>query len=81
MTQVAALNLLQFKELLHSLGADVSRWPDPAAAYALLEQSEEARALLAQEQPVDALLRPDAAEKAPDGLLDRIMDATDPKKH
>jgi hypothetical protein len=68
------MNVVEFEDWLDRLGEDLSRWPETRrqAAFALLEGSAEARALL--EESI-ALRRALAAPlvRAPAGLSDRIV--------
>ena len=52
------MTLRRFRALAQSYGAELHRWPreERGAAQALLESSEEARALLAQERSLDAAI-------------------------
>lgn len=71
----SSLSLEGFRDLLDRFGGDISRWPAPErdASRALLEQSPEAQALLAEAGHLDAYLS--AMPKAPAGLASRIVAA------
>jgi hypothetical protein len=75
------MTIATLKEQLLTYGADLSRWPseERKAAEALLQHSDEARKLLAEYEPVDQLFKQGKDDKAPPGLLERILDATDKK--
>ncbi|WP_441240717.1 hypothetical protein [Tardiphaga sp. 768_D3_N2_1] len=68
------MDIPEFEDLLGRHGEDVSTWPDNRrdAALALLRTSEQARAAMAE---VELLRRslPSGAVRAPEGLVDRIM--------
>jgi hypothetical protein len=68
------MDIAEFEDLLDRLGDDVSRWPESQrrAAEALVAESAEARALLAEAAMLRGALssRP---VRAPAGLADRIV--------
>ena len=68
----------RFKELLLTYGGELQRWPEAEriTAEAFVASSAQAQSLLAEYTPVDALMQAGKNDKAPSGLLDRIMDAT-----
>jgi hypothetical protein len=72
----------RLQELILTYGSELARWPDDErdAAFTLLANSAEAQAMLAEYAPVDALMNAGRDDRAPEGLLDRIMQATEPKK-
>lgn len=77
----SGLTLGQFEELLHTFGADFSRWPNDRIipARRLIEHSDEARRMLAESESVDRLFDANKDLTAPDDLLGRIMNATEKK--
>jgi soluble lytic murein transglycosylase-like protein len=68
------MNIVEFEDLLDSLGDDLSRWPAEQlqAASVLLAESSEARDLLHEAQALRGLLSP-APVRAPPALADRIV--------
>ncbi|KZD25121.1 hypothetical protein [Tardiphaga robiniae] len=68
------MDIPEFEDLLGRHGEDVSSWPEDRrdAALALLRTSEQARAALAEAQLLRRALSPGTV-RAPDGLVDRIM--------
>ncbi len=77
----SVLTLEHFKECLLTYGTDTSRWlgikQDDITQF--LADNAEARELFAEYAPVDALMREGEDDKAPEGLMDRIMQAIDKK--
>ncbi len=73
------MNLEEFRQLLDAHGADMGRWPAKvrAPAQALLLESEEARALLAEARALDDLLRASAVPEPAEDLLARIEAVAD----
>jgi hypothetical protein len=68
------MDVTEFEALLDGLGEDLSQWPNPQreAAFALLSESADARALLAEAKLLrGALAKPPI--RAPAGLADRIV--------
>lgn len=71
--------LEDFEAAIDEYGADLTYWPDDLrlAANALLERSEEARTLLADELRLEAAFAAQPAIRAPSGLADRIAFAAE----
>lgn len=69
------MQIKEFQELVDRWGSRVERWPEPQRqqAVSLLEQSEEARIILAEAARIEGLAKPEV--KAPPGLADRIVTA------
>jgi len=70
------MSLERFDELLKRHGPEIGKWPEmeQQSARYLLEHSAAAKALFQFERGVDDLLRSGEVPKAPDTLIDRIMD-------
>jgi hypothetical protein len=68
------MDVVEFEDWLDRLGDDVTKWPAPQRhhAEALLAQSSQAQALLAEAKVLRGALAAPAA-KAPVGLADRIV--------
>ena len=68
------MDVPEFEDLLGRHGGDLSNWPKDrqAAAEALLQTSEQARASLAEAQRIRSALQ-STPVRAPTGLVDRIM--------
>lgn len=68
------MDVAEFEDLLGRHGDELSNWPkdQQAAAEALLQSSEQARAALAAAQRLRSALQPTPV-RAPTGLVDRIM--------
>lgn len=72
-----AVNIEQFENLVDRFGEVPTGWPDDIRAEALsfLDQSPEARTVVAEAAALRDMFRHDAGEKAPAGLSDRIFAA------
>lgn len=72
------MSFRRFSELLDTLGATLPTWPaeDRQAAERLLKASPQAIARLAEAQTLDDAMR-QAQPRAPAGLVDRIMQASE----
>lgn len=68
------LSLTRFRALAEAYGSQIERWPESEreAAHALVRCSEEARALLRAEEPLDRLFESATAAALPPGLLARL---------
>ncbi|WP_049792622.1 hypothetical protein [Polymorphum gilvum] len=67
------MTLEEFRDCLDRYGDDPARWPDAAAARALLEESDAARAALDEMRRLRAAFSASAGSpRAPAGLADRI---------
>ena len=75
------MNLRQFKEKLLVYGADVHKWPEGIreAGLKALENSAELRALLADEQRFEQVLKTRKYEEPSNDLAERIISASQPK--
>jgi hypothetical protein len=75
----SGITIGRFTELLNTYGSDFARWPsaEADAARLLLTRSKEAQDAYAEADALDAMFAHDKSEKAPPGLLDKIMSAID----
>ncbi|MBN1842671.1 MAG: hypothetical protein JW883_10375 [Deltaproteobacteria bacterium] len=76
------MNLKQFKEKLLVYGADVHAWPQDIRQTGLksLENSAELRALLADEERFELVLKTRKYEEPSSDLAERIISASQPKR-
>jgi hypothetical protein len=74
-------NLEEFKEKLLVYGADVHKWPrgEREAVLEALETSPELRALLAEEDRFEQVLRTRKYEEPSSDLAERIIAAAQPR--
>ena len=75
------MDLKEFKEKLLVYGADVYKWPRGAreAGLKALENSAECRALLAEEESFEQVLKARRYEEPGSDLAERIISASQPK--
>lgn len=79
----SVMTIGRFKDLLNTYGSDLSRWPiaDVSTAQLLIKTNETARNALKEADALDTLFDAGSNEKAPKGLLDKIMHSIDSDKH